>query len=254
MVLPQDHEPLQRRLRPAPAGDWVYLLGYYGLQPAYIQAFEVNGHLESGSPSNPYTEDVQRAMRVLFTYLTTSPVGASSTSGTGYGVFVNQSNAFYQGGMFMDAIVASTTPNATAPTGNNGGGGDPGIKGRSYRAIVWDMLDAYNYCQYQDPNYGGWRYNCRDFPDNSVSQWAAIGLLAANHTAAWQIPISAALKASNLNWLTYSQNPSIGWFGYTDSSPIWGPCDDSFGHGAISHGRQRPRLSSVGQGGDVHAG
>ncbi len=33
----------------------------------------------------------------------------------------------------------------------------------------------------------------------------------------------AYIKASNLNWLTYSQNPNIGWFGYTDSNPIWGP-------------------------------
>ena len=205
-----------------PAGDWVYQLGYYGLQPAYIQAFEVNGHLASGDPSNPYTETVSRAMRTMFTYLVTSPI-TGSTSGTGYGVFVNQSNAFYQGGMFMDAIVASTTPNAIAPTGNSGGGGDPGIKGRTYRAIVWDMLDAYGYCQYKDPNYGGWRYNCQEFPDNSVSQWAAIGMLAAEHTSAWQIPIPSAIKASNLNWLTYSQNPNTGWFGYTDPNPIWGP-------------------------------
>jgi hypothetical protein len=223
-----------------PAGDWTgAFYGFYGGQASVLQAFEVNGHLESGASSNPYVEDVQRGMRVLFTELTTGYIGSSkSTSGTGYGVAPNQGNQLYQGGMFMDAIVASGTPNAIAPTGPSASGSNPGIVGRTYKAIVWDMLDYYYYCQY--PNYGGWRYSCGDWPDNSASQWGAIGILAANRN--WGIPIPSALVSQNLNWLNYSQNPSVGWFGYTDSNPIWGP------YGTTGSGMVQLAMDSVGRG------
>ena len=195
-----------------PAGDWSGMFyGFYGGNASTLQAFEVNGHLQTGDSSNPYVEDVQRAMRSLFTQVATAYIGGYSTSGTGYGVGPNQGDQFYQGGMFMDAIVASGTPNATAPTGPSGGGPDPGIVGRTFKAIVWDMMDYYYYCQYPY-TYGGWRYNCRDWPDNSASQWGAIGILAVDRT--WSVPIPAPLISLNINWLNYSQNPNTGWFGY----------------------------------------
>lgn len=142
-------------------GDWLSgcsyaCSGYYGLSATNVNAFEVNGHLEAGSADNPYTETVARAMRRLFEFLVTTSIPASQTNGlgtfspdangNGYGVFVSQSYPYYQGGMFMDAIVASGTPDAVTTTGEVPAGADPGVRGRTYRSIVQDMADAYSYC------------------------------------------------------------------------------------------------------------
>jgi len=53
-------------------------IGYYSLDPANLNAFEVNGHLESGDPSNPYVETVQRGMRQLFAELTATAIGSQT--------------------------------------------------------------------------------------------------------------------------------------------------------------------------------
>ena len=47
-----------------------------------VNAFLVNGHLEGGSPANPYTESVGRAMRQLFAWLTWQAIGLQ-TNGLG---------------------------------------------------------------------------------------------------------------------------------------------------------------------------
>ena len=31
------------------------------------------------------------------------------------------------------------------------------------------------------------------------------------------------MKDQNVIWLRYSQHPDIGWFGYTNNWPVWGP-------------------------------
>jgi len=217
-------------------GSWSTWSGYWGVWAANVNAFEVNGHLESGDPLDPYTETVARGMRNIFTMLYGAAIapqtlGNPDTNGNGLAVFVNQSYPFYQGGMIMDAIIASGTPTAIVPTGG------ANIVGRQYNAIVQDMVDGYLYCQYQDANYGGWRYNCHDFPDNSACQWAAIGMLAAERhsnpqtpalpaSKDWGVTIPQFAKNANLNWLMYSQHPA-GYFGYTDYNPVWGPFADT---------------------------
>jgi hypothetical protein len=211
-------------------GDWTAVLYggyarsvYYGATCVNINAFEVNGHLESGSPSNPYVETVARGMKRIFTWLTTMAIGNQTnglgtfnpdTNGNGYGVRVNQSYPYYQGGMFMDTIVASGTPAAVATTGA------AGILGRTYADIVQDMVDTYAYCQYDGAQGGGWRYNCNEFPDNSACQWGAIGLLAAERV--WGLTVPSWVKDWNIVWLAYTQN-AAGYFGYTSSAPAWGP-------------------------------
>ena len=217
-------------------GDWLSggyaSSGWYGVTAANVNAFEVNGHLGSGDPSNPYVDTVKRGMGRLFTWLTTdgalsstqtNPLGTFNpdSNGNGYGVYVNQSNPFYQGGMFMDAIIASDTPNAITTTGEPPSGSNPGILGRTYTSIVQDMVDSYAYCQYDGSGGGGWRYSCNEFPDNSSCQWAAIGLIAAERV--WGLTIPEIVKDWNVEWLKYSQDTSTGWFGYTSSSPVWGP-------------------------------
>ena len=73
----------------------------------------------------------------------------------------------------MDAIVASGTPDAIAPTGG------ANVIGRKYKDIVQDMVDGYAYGQTDSGTWmGGWGYDWNNGnSDNSVNQWAAIGLL-----------------------------------------------------------------------------
>ena len=204
-------------------GDWTTTLGFYGLSAANLNAFHVNGHGQHGPSDNPYTETTARGMNRLFQFLAansiaaqTNPLGTFSPdgNGNGLGVRVNQSYAFYQGGMLIDAIVASGTPNAVAASG------PANVIGRTYRDIVQDMVDYYLYCQYDSGGGGGWRYNCNEFPDNSVAQWAAIGIIAAERQ--WGITVPSIAKRWNRYWLDYSQHAN-GSFGYTDTSSVWGP-------------------------------
>jgi hypothetical protein len=203
-------------------GDWRNWSTWYSLQGANINAFEVNGHLESGDPGNPYVETVQRAMHRLFELIHDTAIGLQhsdnpDTNGNDIGIRVWQDDGhdLYQSGMVMDAIVASGTPNAIAPTGPTN------VIGRKYKEIVQDMLDWYAYCQSDNWDIGGaWRYSCNQDPDNSASQWGAIGLIAAERN--WNITIPAWVKTWNQKWLIFSHNPA-GYFGYTDQNPVWGP-------------------------------
>ncbi len=214
--------------------------GYYAGTAANVNAFLANGHAETGDASNPYTETVQRAMRRVFEMLRTLsifnetyPDGTAGppdgsldvvipdSNGNGLGVEVANTDPPYQGGMFMDAIVATRTPGATASTG------PAGIVGRSYADIVQDMVDAYAYGQGEAGTYyGGWRYswdygcgNCNS--DNSTNQWAAIGMIAAERE--WGLTVPDWVKTANINSINRTQNAS-GYFGYTNSnsSTAWG--------------------------------
>jgi hypothetical protein len=227
-------------------GDWLTCpvapcnasASYYALTAANTHAFLVNGHSEDGASTNPYTETVARAFKKIFQILATTPIPASQTNprGTfnpdtnanGYGVLVNQfvgSYEFYQGGSFMDAIVAAGTPAKVTTTGQAPSGANPGILGRTYGDIVQDMADYYGYCQYDGASgslgLGGWRYSCNSFPDNSANQWAAIGLIPAERNLGYPTP--GPVKAANTDWTLYSQEPTSGYLGYTSSGPIWGP-------------------------------
>jgi hypothetical protein len=193
---------------------------YYCASAACVNAFEVNGHLEIGSPDNPYTETVSRAMLRLFTYLAPYSIynegmGNPDGNGNGIGILPNQSSYLYQGGMFIDAFIASGTPDALASTG------PASVINRKYKDIVQDMVDFYAFAQYNSSSYGGWRYSINDFPDNSACQWAAIGMIPAERN--WGRIVPAWMKTANQNWLTYSQD-SLGRFGYTGpGSFAWGP-------------------------------
>jgi hypothetical protein len=213
-------------------GDWTnggssYAnLGYQAVTALNLNAFEVNGHLESGSTDNPYTETVQRAMRGALTMLYCPAIGTSQTNpsgtfnpdgnGNALGCRTTQSNEFYQTGPFIDALVASGTPLAIAATGPTN------IVGRTYRDIVQDLADYYAYCQYDvGVAAGGWRYSCNQGPDNSAAQWGAIGLIPAERE--WGILVAPQVGAADRDyWLIYSQATN-GAFGYDSPSYFpWG--------------------------------
>jgi hypothetical protein len=200
--------------------------GWAAIWALNVNAFESNGHLETGDPNNPYTETVQRGLRRLMDYLTcqaialqTNPEGTFNPDGNGNGLgcYENQGYQIYQGGPLIDAIVASGTPNMIATSGG------ANIIGRTYKAIVQDMVDYFAYCQYDSGTAaGGWRYGCNEYPDNSACQWAAIGMIPAERE--WGIMVPQALKLATKNhWLAYTQDGS-GGFGYTDPGYYpWGP-------------------------------
>ena len=124
----------------------------------------------------------------------------------------------YTGGPFMDALVASKAPTATAPTG------PAGVLGLTYQNIVQNMADWYAACQYEydydssngfgSSGYyrgngngvsgGGWLYGCQQGDDNSTSQWAAIGLIGANR--GFNLAIPQVVKDMNNVWVTNSQD------------------------------------------------
>ena len=200
-----------------------------------VQAFEVNGHLEIGSATNPYTETVRRGLAGVLRSLIavaiptsqTNPLGTFNpdANGNGHGVRVNQANEFYEGGMVMDAFVASGTPNAIAQLGPLPAGANPGIRGRTYQSIVQDYADYYAYCQYDFGTIasggGGWRYSCNSFPDGSANQWAAIGIIGS--VRSFGGVVHQLVYDFNKVWIDYAHDAATGISGYTSSGAIWGP-------------------------------
>ena len=233
------HKTMRRYNDGMDKGDWLESTScgtrcasstYYAVTPANLNAFLSNGHSEAGSASNPYTETVQRGMRRLFEFLLAEAIPATEpappdgvgtfspdSNGNGLGIRVNQSDYPYQGGPFLDAIVATGTPNAVVPTGG------ANIAGRTYGDIVQDMVDSYAYGMYDPPaaGYGGWRYGWENFPDNSANQWAAVGIIAAERSFGTTVP--PEVKVANVNWLVYSPGAN-GAVGYTAANSFaWGP-------------------------------
>lgn len=224
---------------------------YESINGSNTQAFEVNGHFENGPSSDPYTEDVANGLARMFLMLQNSAVASKSYSynvppscpngGTtpcvytfdgntnGQAVYVGlTSQPMYQGGSILDAIVASGTPGATTHTGALAGGGLPGINGESYKNVVQDMADGYNYCQNTYATGGAWGYNClnANYNDNSVSQWGAIGEIGANR--GFGISTPSIITDANALWDTTDQcvppGTPAGAFGYSQACyEPWGP-------------------------------
>jgi hypothetical protein len=142
--------------------------------------------------------------------------------------------------MLMDAIAAAGTPGALVPTntllGSQTTGLGSGTGGAyTFKDAVFDMVDDYSYClnpgtssfgnntQFGD---GGWHYTCQESQgDNSVSQWAAIGIIPARRQFGTD-PLNPTVLTMDQNWLSDSftqLSTNNGEFGYTSSSPIWGP-------------------------------
>jgi hypothetical protein len=222
-------------------GDWFSgcsgfaCFGVWGTTATNLQAFEVNKHLESGPAADPYTDDVARGLKALFQNLTsnfnpggvfTVPGGCTTppcpinpdANGNHLAIRISSGNPNYEDGMIMDAIVASATPAAVTVTG------PVGVVGRTYKDIIQDMVDAYTYCVVRGNTGGGWRYGCPDgVGDGSVSQWAAIGMIAA--ARGFGATIDPNLIGWNNVWLmpTGSEDPATGEFGYVSPAPVWGP-------------------------------
>jgi len=196
-----------------------------GLDASNVLAFEVQGHRPNGPASDPYTEIAARGVQRLFQFMNSSPVAAKTYNfsgppaacpgglactftfdgnSNGHLIYANAdgyNQPFYQGGMVIDALTAAGTPAATALLGN------AGVVGQTFQNIVQDMIDGYNYCQSPFNPGGGWTYGCdnnsESHVDNSVSQWASIGEIAANRVMG--IPIPSVVLNANSEWLFNGQ-------------------------------------------------
>jgi PKD repeat protein len=200
-----------------PSGYWqdtIYSSFYSSPTASAIQAFEINGHMETGNnQEDPYVETVSRGLKYLFSKVSSYAIsdqtyGNPDSNGNGIGIGVNESYPIYQGGPVMDAIASSNSPLTRTVTGG------ANVARRTYFDILTDMADMFAWGQYDDATVGGgWRYNWGDWPDNSASQWGAIGMQAAEDI--FGVPIPQWVKDRNDIWLSYSYNGT--GFGYTSS-------------------------------------
>lgn len=197
---------------------------------AAVQAFEINNHRETGNPDeDPYVEVAAAGLNWLINGLYAgTPVlsaaainaqafGNPDVNGNGFGIQVNYSGyPAYQGGMIMDAIIASGTPDANSGRDFDGDGSPD-----TYKQIIQDMVDMYAWGQ-ADGNdyYTGWDYGWGGGTDNSVNQWAAIGLLPAEHDFGCTVP--QFVKDQNKKSLAYTYNAGGEYFGYRDQYSLVG--------------------------------
>jgi hypothetical protein len=149
----------------------------------------------------------------------------NSTSGYGYYTSTSTGNdAGYEQGMYIDALVASGTPNAVVPTTNLAGTANPThVAGQTYLNLVQGFVDKIMYCQYgydydvslgyergspyEDADQGGgWLYNCNSGDDNSTSQWESIGLISATRAPGFSITVPQIIKDANQVWTTDSED------------------------------------------------
>lgn len=193
--------------------------GYYGNTTASaVQAFEINGHVETGDPGeDPYVNAVTGGLNYLFSTLSSYNIGLQSggdpdSNNNGIGLNWPSNRPIYELGAVMDAIVATGTPDAVTQTGG------ANVLGRRYQDIVQDMVDMYAWGQDDSgSDMGGWRYNWNYDSDNSASQWGAIGMIAAESHFGCTVP--NWVKERNNSWL----NASYGGtgFGYTGRGNGW---------------------------------
>ncbi|RLB68515.1 MAG: hypothetical protein DRH04_06720, partial [Deltaproteobacteria bacterium] len=130
---------------------------YGNTSASSVQAFEINGHLESGDANeDPYVDVVRGGLNYLMTNLisynmTAQTYGhpedynndgdATNDGGNGIGLSWSSNRPIYELGAVMDALVASGTPDAIARTGG------ANVIGRRYQDIVQDMVDMYSWGQ-----------------------------------------------------------------------------------------------------------
>ncbi|MCX5753127.1 MAG: PKD domain-containing protein [Candidatus Krumholzibacteria bacterium] len=194
---------------------------YYGASTATaVAAFEIHGHFPMNDPTQDiFAERVQLGLNYLFSALVTQSIGVQThgnpdTNGNGIGIRPSGSYTTYIHGLMMLAIASSRDTNSITTTG------PAGVIGKKYRDILVDMADQLAYSQVETGGRGGWRYdmNNADYgsSDNSIVQWASIGLKAAE-ASPWLIHAPQFVKDELLLWMSSSQCAD-GGFGYTSCS------------------------------------
>ena len=196
-----------------------------------VLAFENQGHIPLKDINKDiYAEYVQMGLDYLFGQLSVQTlsnqtyIGNPDTNGNGIGLYwYGEGRPVYSTPMAMMAIIGSLTPDATATTGDA-----TYVNGRTYLNITRDICDYLAWAQNEAGGgvyRGGWRYTANyGDSDNSVSQWPALGLLAAEKRWSITAPVYELVKDELERWVNYSQNSAggsdHGGFGY-ESPTNW---------------------------------
>ncbi len=224
---------IQSKAIPAePVTAWTSYSNFYpSATGAALQAFQINNHKETGNYNeDPYAEVVNAGLNWLLNgrygnndvlaaiNIVAQIKGDPDSNGNERGIQVNYPYyPPYQGGLVMDAIISTGTPNADSRRDFDGDG-----QTDSYQKVIQDMVDAYAWGQSDGNGLAtGWAYNWNSGnTDNSTNQWAAIGLIPAQDHFGCTIP---AFVKSQLNLsLTSTYDAGGKYFGYTSTSPLWG--------------------------------
>lgn len=183
-----------------------------------LLAFQIQGHRMDNDPAaDPYVETVRKGFDFLFTTLVSTNLSLRNgnnpdSNGNGIGVGVASDKQGHETGMAMDALAASQDLLAMAGTGGSN------VLHRFFYDLETDMVDVYAWAQrITGTPRGGWRYQWPPSADsdNSVSEWPAIGMLAAQDVFGIRIP--DFVKRENKTWLTNTYDGTF--FGYADTTP-----------------------------------
>lgn len=216
------HKQIGRQMDTGVPVGWVP--GGYGLPAtgSAVLAFAMHHHVATAdSAQDPYVHDVNRMLSWLESVLRPIPIGPKSTgqpdgNGNGLGLY-GGSPINYTTAHVLTALIASEQPDRLAVLG------PPEVRGRAYRDLVQDMVDYAAWGQMDSlqafPHRGSWAYD--HWPghgDNSIAQWVAGGLIAAERV--WGITIPPFVKNENSASVTASWNFN-GVVGYIGTQPIW---------------------------------
>ncbi len=209
---------------------------YANTTASAVQAYEINGHLETGDPNeDPYVLAVRGGINYLLSGLEHYQMSDQGVDATGepadpegsqleaeknrIGLSTEGGYEVYQLGTIMDALVASGRPTARALS-------DPNddtvfnVSKRPYKAIVQDMADMYAWGQTDEGNFsGGWRYDWNSGADLSASQWAAIGIIAAERN--FGITLPEWVKERSDEYVTWVFDDISSSFAYRGAGSIY---------------------------------
>jgi VCBS repeat-containing protein len=208
--------------------------------PTAVLAMAVNHHVATGDGRlNPYVHDVNRMLRWIETSLEVQPtraklVGDPDTNGNGITVLSRLGQTNRVTGPVMAAFIASEQPDRLAVLGPTN------VRGRTYRELVQDMVDWAAVSQTDAPasyDRGRWIENffmppsqTRGYALNSIGQWVASGLIAAERV--WGLTIPNFVKTENDLGVTTTWNPD-GRFGEFEREPYTWEGEDTTPAGVI---------------------
>ena len=207
---------LNQRANGSWSGSWYASYAYVGGTGIAVLAFEEQGCLPSDDPTEYiYSDCIQAGLDYMFMEAVYQTVDAASDTHNGNGQGVRFETPYthdirrptYEVGIAMMAIVATGTPGEIITVGP--------LAGQTYQYAIEEATDWCAFAQNDSGYYGGgWRYTDNyGSSDNSVSQWPAIGLEAAE--TMWGTTTPAFVKDRLLNnWLVNTQHPTNGGFGY----------------------------------------
>ena len=204
--------------------------GARGATCAALDALQLHGSTQLGDrTTDPYVEDVQRAVNYVLANGTYTGIGTSKylqtgnyyvnpdQNGNGAGIFLGDgtgsTNHTYTSGICGVAIGSGGTPNLKAMTGPGG------IYNRTYKDIMQDVTDWFSYVQTAGAFWGtgGWWYDPGYYgADGSTNQWPILAMVAARGLGATVQPFVTQQTPYFINNSRYpGANYLHGGWGYT---------------------------------------